>query len=152
MSIYRENYRGVSGGEFELMPEGEYEVKVVNSTISPAKSSGKDTWCLEFEIVGPKYAGRKLWLYHGMSEEARPMRKGTITSLGLNPENDNDLIDDVKGLRAKAIVYHDRFDGQKKEKIKRLRSLDKTTAKEQAPANEFESGEVLGGGEDGVPF
>lgn len=149
MSGYRENYRGVPDGEFKLMPEGNYPVKVANATVSQAKSSGKDTWCLELEITGPRYAGRKLWLYHGMSEGARPMRKGTMTALGLNPEDDNDLIDDVLNRKALAVVYHDIYNGQKREKVKRLRSMKRS----EEVVDEFNSGEVLGSDlGDGVPF
>jgi hypothetical protein len=149
MSRYRENYRGVPDGEFELMPEGNYPVKVVNATVSPSKSSGKDTWCLELEVTGLRYAGRKFWLYHGMSEEARPMRKGTMTALGLNPEDDNDLIDDVMGRKALAVVYHDTYNGQKREKVKRLRSMKKS----EESVDEFSSGEVQGSDSgDGIPF
>jgi len=144
MSQHRENYRGVPDGDFELMPEGNYPVKVTNATVGQAKSSGKDTWCLELEIVGQNYAGRKLWLYHGMSEEARPMRKGTIRALGLDPEMEIDLVDDVLGCRATAVVFHDTYNGQLREKVKRLRSM------EQVAPGQMKIGEVESS--DEVPF
>jgi len=139
MSRYKENYRGVPSGDFETMPEGNYLIEVINASVYEAKSSGKDTWCLELEVIEPsKFAGRKLWLYHGMSEEARSMRKGTMTALGLDPEADNDLIDDVIGLKALATVYHDEWNGQKKEKVRRLRSIKPTALANIEPEADLE--------------
>lgn len=125
MSRYRERYDGVPGGDFELMEEGKYPVKVIAAAVRPSKASGTDTWCLDLEIIGRRYAGRKLWLYISMKSEAAPVRKGTMTALGLDTSAgvDYDLIDDVVGRNALAEIYHDTYQGEKREKVKRLRSI-----------------------------
>ena len=138
MSDYRESYNGVPDGDFPLIPIGRYLVRVTNAAIKPAKTSGQETWCLDLEIIDGEYKGRKLWLYHGMSDEARSMRKGTIRSLGFDTDTEVDLIDDVLGKKAIAEVYHDEYKGETREKVKRLRS------RIEPPKDDFDSGRVLG--------
>jgi len=125
MSRYRESYRNVPDGDFELIPEGKWPVRVINASVRPSKSSGMDTWCLDLEIEGYKFAGRKLWLYVSMKPEALPIRKGNMTALGLDTSSDvdYDLVDDVINRKALAEIYHDTYQGQKREKVKRLRSI-----------------------------
>lgn len=123
MSNHRENYRGVPDRDFEIMPEGEYQVEVLKSSIGASKSSGNLTWCLELGVLDRRYVDRKLWFYISMSEKAKSMRKGAITAMGLDPESDVDLIDDVITHQAKAVVFHDTFNGRTREKVRRLRSL-----------------------------
>lgn len=124
MSRYRERYDDVEGGDFSLMEEGKYPVKVIAAVVKPSKASGTDTWCLDLEVTGQKYAGRKLWLYISMKPEAAPVRKGTMTALGLDTKAtvEYDLVDDVVGRTALAEVYHDSYQGVPREKVKRLRS------------------------------
>lgn len=125
MSRYGENYHGVSGGDFDLMPEGRYPIRVINSRVADSKSSGNPTWYLDLEITGSKYAGRKLWLTISMGTAAAPIRKGTMTALGFDTSQDvrYDLVDDVIGRVAIADVYHDEYEGNKREKVRRLRSM-----------------------------
>jgi len=132
MSRYKESYSDVPGGDFELIPEAKYPVRVVSADVRPSKSSGMDTWCLDLEIEGPKYAGRKLWLYISMKPEAVGVRKGAMTALGLDTSQmvNYDLIDDVIDRKALAEVYHDEYQGEKRAKVRRLRSLGKSFSEE----------------------
>ena len=149
---YRENYRDTQGGDFELMPEGRYPIKIIASSIGASKSSGKDSWKLEMEVVGPRFSGRKLWLYVSMSPEAKGVRKGTMTALGFdtnNPETgDFDLLRDPINCRAYAEIFHDEYQGTKREKVKRLRSME---ANESRLRPEGESREEVELPEDDLP-
>ena len=142
MSRHRENFDDTPDGDFSLMPEGTYEVKILNATVGPSKSSGIDVWCLDMEITDRMFTGRRLWLYISMKPEAKSMRKGTLTALGVNTAEGErpDLIDDVIGRKALAIVYHDTYQGQKREKVKRLRSIKPSTGT-TAPEEEIMVGE-----------
>lgn len=147
MSYHKESYSDIPDGDFELIPAGKWPVKVVNAAVRPSKSSGMDTWCLDLEIEGHKFAGRKLWLYISMKPEAAPIRKGTMTALGLDTTQDiqYDLVDDVVGRKALAEIYHDVYQGQKREKVKRLRTLKEPVSK---PATD----DIFDEGFGSVPF
>lgn len=129
MSRYKEDLSDVQGGDFELIPAGRYPVVVTNATIEQAKTSGNDIWKLEMEITAGRFAGRKLWLNISMIDKARPIRKGTLTALGVDTTQMVDYLDDVIGRKADAEVFVDEYQGNKREKVKRLRT-PKTTAPE----------------------
>ena len=47
--------------EPEMLPVGEYQMHIINSELRDTKmGDGQYLW-LEFEILGPKYVGRKFW-------------------------------------------------------------------------------------------
>ena len=142
---YKEHYRGVSDGDFDLMPEGDYPIKITESSIGQSKSSSNDTWKLVMEVTAGEYQGRKLWFYVSMSEKAKGIRRGTMTALGFDPEMENDLTDDVINKTAKAEVFHETYEGKTREKVKRLRTG------EQVAPGQTKIDDDLNGGE-GLPF
>jgi len=125
MSNYKEKYDDTPESSFDLMPAGEYVVQVENATVSPSKKSGMDTWCLFLKVVEGRHIGRKLWLHISMKGEAKGVRRGALNALGLETQHSEniDLIDDVLDRKAIAIVFHDTYEGEKKEKVKRLKHL-----------------------------
>ena len=145
MSRYKESYKDVQGGDFPLMPEGRYSVKVATSIVKDSKA-GNPTWFLELDVLRLKFAGRKLWFNCSMSDAAKGIRKGTLTALGLDTDSEVaiDLIDDVIGLVCDAEVFHDEYNGVKREKIKRLRSKENKTVTAKDVAEEL--------GSDDLPF
>jgi len=52
-----------STGEYEQLPEGEYEVRVTN-TENRVSKNGNEYLNVEFTITGPTHAGRKVWDNH----------------------------------------------------------------------------------------
>ena len=137
MSSYKENFSGVQGSDFSLMPEGLYKVAVIEARVAESKK-GNLTWYIDLEVIDENYAGSKLWFMVGMSENAKAIRKGTLTALGIDTSDtaNPDLIDDVIGCRAMAEIYHDEWNGEKRAKVKRLRSIKKDAEDEFADSLE----------------
>jgi hypothetical protein len=155
MSEHRESYDDTPDGNFSLMPAGFYPVRVIAADVHPSKSSGADTWYLDLEVHGPKYAGKKLWLTVGMSDNAKGIRKGVLTALGLDTAGTAklDLVDDVLNRKAVAEVYHEKGrDGVEREKVRRLRSAGGSADQGPAAQDEFSDGQVHGGEGDEIPF
>jgi len=128
MNSYIENYDDVPEKSYDLIPAGEYPVKVLDSMIGPSKSSGQDTWYLTLMIKSPPaYIGRMLFLTVGMSDTAKGIRKGVTEALGI-VHKPVDIIKDVMNKTAIAIVYHELWQGENKPKVKRLKPI-----KEEVP-------------------
>jgi len=128
MNSYIENYDDIPDQNFKLIPEGSYLVKVTDSIIGPSKASGQDTWYLSLEIISGEFTGRKLWFNTSMREEAKGVRKGITVALGIN-HKPVDIIKDVIDKEAIAIVFHDIWHGEKKEKVKRLKAIKEDSRK-----------------------
>ena len=146
MSNHKEDYDNVPDNDFDLIPSGPYPVRVLNATVGPSKSSSFDVWCLDLEITGDRFAGRRLWLYISMKEEAKGVRKGVTKALGITTKP-VDLIDDVKGRKAIAQIYHEEWNGKTREKVKYLKPIEQVTpgqAKLEEAADEFNGDEVVG--------
>lgn len=153
MSKHRERFGNVPDGDFGLMPQGKYPVKVIAADVHDSKSSGNPTWYLDLEVYGDTYAGKKLWLMIGMGDKSASMRKGTLTALGLDTSGDMDLdlIDDVLNRKALAEVYHEKGqDGEMREKVRRLRSIKRTN--EEGPSAKLSDEQFEEQMSDGVPF
>ena len=45
----------------EILPAGEYQMQIIQSEMRETKAGDGQYLWLEFEILGPKYAGRKFW-------------------------------------------------------------------------------------------
>jgi len=55
------DFENISDGAPEILPVGEYQMHIINSELRDTKmGDGQYLW-LEFEILGPKYVGRKFW-------------------------------------------------------------------------------------------
>jgi hypothetical protein len=121
MSNYKENHKDTP--DFDIIPEGSYQAKVLSSVIKPSKSSGKDTWYLEFELESFKYRGRRLMAFFGMADNSAGFRKGALTAMGLDTATTIDLIDDVINRHCVLEVKIEEKEGQKKNKIGRLRTI-----------------------------
>lgn len=45
----------------EILPAGEYQMQIIQSEMRETKAGDGQYLWLEFEILGPKYTGRKFW-------------------------------------------------------------------------------------------
>lgn len=75
-----------SNDQYEQLPEGDYEVRVTNTEGRTSKN-GTDFISVEFTVVGPTYAGRKIWDNHFVYSEKefpRTRFKWLVQAAGLN--------------------------------------------------------------------
>lgn len=87
-------------GDFEAIPPGIYTVEVTDSWIMETKA-GDPAVKYEFTILGPEFAGRKLWntfnMYHSTSEQARKIAEGQHSAMcralgWLQPVDDTEVL------------------------------------------------------------
>lgn len=74
-----------TSGDYGMVPEGEYEVKVTNTEGRTAKS-GNEYLNVEFTIVGPTQANRKVWDNHFIYSDKNYPRvkfKNLVNACGL---------------------------------------------------------------------
>ena len=55
------DFEGINDGAPEILPVGDYTMQIVQSEMRATKAGDGEYLWLEFEILGPKYAGRKFW-------------------------------------------------------------------------------------------
>jgi len=55
------DFEGINDGAPEILPVGEYTMQIIQSEMRPTKAGDGEYLWLEFEILAPKYAGRKFW-------------------------------------------------------------------------------------------
>jgi len=55
------DFEGINDGAPEMLPVGDYTMQIVQSEMRATKAGDGEYLWLEFEILGPKYAGRKFW-------------------------------------------------------------------------------------------
>ena len=55
------DFENISDGAPEILPAGEYQMHIINSEMRDTKNGDGQYLWLEFEILGPKYVGRKFW-------------------------------------------------------------------------------------------
>lgn len=79
-------------GDFEAVPEGKYQVRVERADLTRAKSTGNRMLAWELEILGPAFAGRKLWRNNMMvtAENLKWLKRDLVTC-GLKLEKLSDL-------------------------------------------------------------
>lgn len=117
---YKENYKGVKDGVYELLPPSKYHTAVKESVVTDNYEQTGLIWQLTLQVIDGPYKGRLLWWRVNMDDKAKSWRRGAITAMGLNPESDTDLEKDVIGCRVDAEVYIDEYpkgSGKEKNKI-----------------------------------
>jgi len=108
----------------ELVPEGLFEVKLIKAEERTGKETGKDYVSLEFEIVGDKYQGYKVFDSIG-SEEASLWRwKGLKLAYGLPDEEEFD-VETLYGECCMVNLIREVYEGQASPKIQRYKKLKK---------------------------
>jgi hypothetical protein len=150
MSRHRERYNDVPDVDFELIPEGRYQVKVIESVVVE-KPGKNDQWKLTLEITRGQFKGRLLWATYSMIDKAKGFRKGAITAMGLDPEGEVDLIDDVQGRRCYAEVNHEDYEGKTYSRVKRLRSIGEAEKERQSVEDKVKE-ETDPANQDDIPF
>ena len=75
------------------MPAGDYEMVALTWEAKTAKSSGHKMISLTFEVVGPKFAGRKVWENIMLEGNGLNVSKGKLRNwrkaMGMDPDVDN---------------------------------------------------------------
>ncbi|WP_449246300.1 DUF669 domain-containing protein [Desulfarculus baarsii] len=91
--------------QFDPVPPGDYVVRITDSRVGQAKSSGNAMAEFELEIEGPSHVGRKLWDRFVLGHEVGMSRlKNLATAAGHpNPSYIRDT-EELHGLRALARV------------------------------------------------
>jgi hypothetical protein len=64
--------------DFSPVPPGEYLVKVIDSAVREAKTSGNRLAEFAFEIQGPEYRNRKIWDRYVLGNEVAMSRLKTL--------------------------------------------------------------------------
>lgn len=111
--------------QFELLPEAEYEVVLMNYTDQKTKDNS-DLINVEFEITEGDFRGRKLWDNFVIKENALWRLKMFLKALDLPHKGQiNFDSDDWINKPLKVKVYHDEYNGKKRSKISDYLSSNK---------------------------
>lgn len=144
------DFTGVESGGGSV-PDGTYEVKVVDVERKTGKDSGEDYYAWEFVIVTPeKFKGRKLWHNTSLTQQSLWALRKLLEALGVEiPEDaldldDADLIDRTVGAEVANEEYNKKqkprimdffeFDEEDEEATKGLKKkVDDDEDEEEAP-------------------
>lgn len=55
------DFQNIADDTQQILPVGEYQMHIINSELRDTKASDGQYLWLEFEILGPKFTGRKFW-------------------------------------------------------------------------------------------
>jgi hypothetical protein len=55
------DFQNIADDTQQILPVGEYQMHIINSELRDTKASDGQYLWLEFEILGPKFSGRKFW-------------------------------------------------------------------------------------------
>lgn len=104
-------------GKRPLAPEGEHLVKVVSVEEREGQNAPYFAW--EYEIVGGKHEGAKLWNNTSLAPQALWNLRGTLEALGIEiPDDDMDLdLDDVVGKTCIVTVEHEKYEGKTQARV-----------------------------------
>ena len=108
----REGYGSTPDHSWELLPEGNYIVRVENAFIYTSPK-GAEVWKLELKIKEDRYYDKELAFFCSMMEKMKPYRKHICKSLGLDIDKDIDLERDPIGKVGVAKIEHDTFTPEK---------------------------------------
>lgn len=61
LNLNPKDFEGINDSAPEILPVGEYQMQIIQSELRDTKAGDGQYLWLEFEILGPKYAGRKFW-------------------------------------------------------------------------------------------
>ena len=120
-----------STGEYEQLPEGDYEARVTDTENFIAKS-GNECLKVEFTITGPTHAGRKVWDNHfiyGEKEFPRTRFKWLAEACGLGS------IKATEELHGRTCIISVVHDGPKYHKVLRYSQIVSGPSAPSAPAS-----------------
>jgi len=186
--VIRQNFRGVKaneepkgGGNWPLIPEGEYLVVVKLVEETTAKTSGNDMVKVRYMILdeGP-CLGKLIFDQIVFCESMAGRNKHVLKVLEQPYEegaDDDDLVIDADkwvGQKLRVVVIHDEYQGKPRAKVSEYKYKDEETrlkyaskkgkakppvnkkdaapVQEQAPANESEDTGVSEEDEETIPF
>jgi len=109
-----------NGGEFELIPKGDYDAVIVASEIKETKAGNGHYLKLEVEILGPTHNGRKIWEQLNIDnpnkvavEIANRQLRSICDAVGMG----NQMIRDSEELHDRPLVVrikHETYEGEQK--------------------------------------
>lgn len=117
-----------SGGNFDPIPDGEYDFQVANAE-SRFSGSGKKMYVITAEVQGGPYANRKVWHNFVISEDnpkAMAIFFGNMESLGIakdyfrsNPSDDA-IVKALMGRKFKGAVGKRVYNERERNEIRRF--------------------------------
>lgn len=123
------DFAGIEAREFEPLPVGRYPAKVSNCQyVEKSARSGEPSVAWEFTLEGGEYDGRKGFLNTSLQPQARWSTKRTLLALGVPEEeleakfdfNPDDMID----RDCVIVVGHEMYEGEKRQRVRRVLSAD----------------------------
>ncbi len=122
----------------EAVPAGVYAVQVTACDERVGKDSGNPYIYFELTIEGSESEGRKLFFNATLIEKSRPYLMRTLMALGWTDEElrSPDGLDldpaDFFGVRCRAVVRADVYEGEPRAKVTRLLPIDASIAQVEA--------------------
>jgi hypothetical protein len=106
--------------EFEPLPPGEYEVRVLSGELFTSKRNGTPGYKLTLEVTEGDLEGRRLWLDFWLTAAALPMAKRDLQKLGVvTPEQLEEPLPPGILLRVKVVLRRD-DDGNEANRVSRF--------------------------------
>jgi hypothetical protein len=121
--------------DFTPIPPGEYEVEVTDSEVAIAKSSGNNMAVFQFTVLGPMFAGRKVWDRFVLSNDIALRRLKTFAKFA-GHKNCNFIKDteELHGLRVKVkLAIEQSGDYDPKNVIKAFKPVNGTITIDTPP-------------------
>lgn len=144
-------------GDFTPIPEGWYDAMIVG-TEKKAASTGNGFYLkCEYDILGPAYAGRKVWQNLNLwnaSDKAREIANGQLSAIckaiGLvSVKNSEELHARMMQIRVKIRPARDGYDAQNE--VGGWRSVGGSDAPKAAPVAQAKA-QPNGGGQSKAPW
>ena len=113
------DFTGVEAGGV-VLPEGNYEVKVVEVESKTSDNSGNEYLSWEFQVVSPeKHKGKKLYHNSSLTPQSLWSLRGLLEQLGVEtPDEPTELdLDDLIDRTVGAEVQHEDYNGKNKARI-----------------------------------
>jgi len=120
----KEIKEAAAGGDFEPLPDGQYEVSCQATEVTTSKSSGSPMIKWTFDVINnPDYVGRRLWSYTVINEDTSKnfSLANHLEALGLSVGKDGSFeTDDALGRNCIAVVTQQQYQDKITNSIKKL--------------------------------
>lgn len=130
------DFTGVEAGGGSNVPEGQYEVKVVEVEQKTSDNSGNDYLAWEFQVISPaKYKGKKLYHNTSLTPQSLWNLRGLLEQLGVEvPEEPTDIdLDDLIDRTVGCEVQHEEYKGKPKPRIVDFFEFSEEEAEDEKP-------------------
>lgn len=134
-------------GDYDALPEGNYNVKVKDWVIKRSKNKGTPGLNMEFVVVDGQYKNRRIWHDFWLTKKNLPFVGRDLNYLtGQMFTQFSELKTyDFKGLYVTVKVKHEEYDGKTQVRVSYFSALSSNGTKSEATSNATES-------HDDIPF